>query len=116
MLSAPLRGRGAEALVVDVIGDRRMLAAHRAIRIAAQTHLAEAALERVVQEITSHERLADPEEQLDGLRRLDGSDDPGQHTEDTRLGARRCELRRRRLGKEAPVARTLKRLEDGDLS
>src|SRR5258708_4737140 len=44
VLSAPVRGRGAKALVVDVIGDRRMIAAHRALRIAAQTDLAEAAL------------------------------------------------------------------------
>src|SRR5919204_4478156 len=52
MLRAPVGGRGAEALVVDVLRDRRMLAAGRAIRIAAEAHLAEAALERVVEKIS----------------------------------------------------------------
>src|SRR5207302_3643629 len=116
VLGPPLRGRGAKALVIDVIGDRRALAAHRAFRIAAETHLAEAALQSVIQEITPDKRLADPEEQLDRLGRLDGSDDARQHAENARLRARRRELRRWRLGEQAAVARALERLEDGDLA
>src|SRR6266540_5730743 len=46
VLRLPLRGRGAEALVVDVLGDRRLFAADRAARIATQPHLAERGLER----------------------------------------------------------------------
>src|SRR5204863_6494522 len=71
MLRAPVRRRGAEALVVDVIGDRRVLTADRALRIATQMHLTEALLERVVEEVTTDERLADPEQQLDRFRRLE---------------------------------------------
>src|SRR5712692_9829075 len=85
--SAHFRGRGAEALVVDVVGDRRMLAADRALWIAAQTDFAEAALERVVQEIAAHKRLADPEHELDRFGRLHRADDAGQDAEHARLRA-----------------------------
>src|SRR5882672_5608712 len=98
MLRAPLRGRRAEALVVDVVGDGGMLATDRAFRVTPQPDLTEAAFERVVEKVAAHERLADPEEQLDRLRRLNGADNTRKHTEDTCLGARRRELRRRRLG------------------
>src|SRR5438128_11053082 len=75
MLRLPLRRRRAEALVVDVLGDGGGLAADRALRSAAQLDLAERGLERVEQEVTTDERLADPEEQLDGLVRLQRPDD-----------------------------------------
>src|SRR5712692_2082988 len=115
VLSAPVRGRGAEPLVIDVIGDRWMLAADRALRIAAQTDLAEAALERVVQEVPADERLADPEKQLDRLRCLQRADDARQDAEYSGFGARRRELGRRWLREKAAVARTLEWLEDRDL-
>src|SRR5437868_14423469 len=41
LMRAPLGGRRAEALVIDVFRDRRMLAARGTLRIAAQPHLAE---------------------------------------------------------------------------
>src|SRR3977135_4295112 len=41
----PLGGRGAEALVVDVFGDRRVRAADRARRVAPQLDLAERGVE-----------------------------------------------------------------------
>src|SRR5438067_6333060 len=59
VLGLPLRGRGAEAFVVDVLRDRRMLAAGRAVRIAAQLDLAERRVERVEQEVPADERLTD---------------------------------------------------------
>src|SRR5689334_15000490 len=45
VLRLPLRRRGAEAFVVDVLGDGRMLSAGRARRIAAELDLAERAVE-----------------------------------------------------------------------
>src|SRR5438093_2624302 len=116
MLTQPLCGRGAEPFVVDVFGDGRMLAARGALRIAAELDLAEARLERVEEEEASDERLADHEQQLDRLVRLERADDAGKDAEDPRLGAIRCELCRRRLVEEAAVARTLEWLEHGDLS
>ena len=93
-----------------------MLTADRALRIATQMHLTEALLERVVEEVTTDERLADPEQQLDRFRRLERADDSRQYPENSGLRARWRELGRRGLGKEAPVARTIEGLEDGDLS
>src|SRR6185503_11229948 len=61
------------------------------------------------------EWLADPEEELDDLVRLDRADDTGQHTEDAGLSARRRELRWRGCREETAIARALVRLEDGDL-
>ena len=53
------------------------------------------------------ERLADAEQELQRLVRLQRADDPGQHAEDAALGAARRELGRRRRGEEAAVARAL---------
>src|SRR2546430_1220417 len=116
VLSAPVRGRGAEALIVDVIGDRWVLAADRAVRIATEMDLAKAFLERVVEKVTTDEWLTDPEQQLDRLRGLKRADDSGQNAENPGLRARRRELGGRWLGKEAAVARTLEGLEDRDLA
>src|SRR5438552_6469513 len=62
------------------------------------------------------ERLADAEQQLDHLVRLDRADHAGQHAEDSGFRARRRELRRRRRREQAPVARAFVRLEDRDLT
>src|SRR3954447_5039418 len=51
----------AELHIVDVLGDRRVLAADRAVRVAAEIDLVELALERVEEEQPARERLADPE-------------------------------------------------------
>src|SRR5436190_16368057 len=113
VLGIPFARRSAEALVVDVSGDRGMIATDRALRIAAQPNLTEGSFERVVQEIPADERLTDAQEQLDGLRRLHRADDAGQHAEHARFGARRRELGRWWLGEEAPVARAFEGLEHG---
>src|SRR5438094_8998668 len=96
VLTRPLCGRGAESLVVDVRGDRRMVAARWALRIAAELDLAEARLERIEEEEASDERLADPEQQLDSLVSLERADDARQDPEDSRLGTVRRQLGRRR--------------------
>src|SRR5207248_665721 len=54
---------GAELHVVDVIGDRRVLAADRARRIAADRDLVELGRERVEQEQPTDERVTDPEQE-----------------------------------------------------
>ena len=72
--------------------------------------------ERLEEKRASDQRIADPEQELDRLVRLQGSDDPGEHAEHAALGAARCELGRRRLGEEAAVARPIVRLEDRHLA
>src|SRR5712691_9710434 len=57
VLGIPFAGRSAEALVIDVSGDRGVLAADRTLRVAAQAHFAEGSFEGVVQEIAADERL-----------------------------------------------------------
>ena len=50
------------------------------------------------------QRLADAEDQLHRLGRLNRADDAGQHAEHAALGAARHEAWRRRLGIQAAVA------------
>ncbi len=84
--------------------------------VAAHLEGAEALLERVVGEQPADERVAEVEDELDRLERLDRPDDAGQHPEDARFGAARCELGRGRLGEQAAVAGTLVGLEHRDLT
>src|SRR5262245_17893084 len=107
--------RVAELDVVDVLGDRRVVAAHGAVRVAAHGHFVERRSERVEEQEPPGEGVASVEDQLERLVRLDRADDSGEHAEDTALGAARRELRRRRLREEAPVARTYARVEERDL-
>src|SRR5262249_22932270 len=90
------RGRQAELLVVDVLDRARVLAADRALRVAAQGDLVEGRVERVEEHQPAGERLADPQQVLEGLGGLQRAHDPRQHAEHAALGARRRELRRRR--------------------
>ena len=106
----------AELDVVDVVGDGRVVAADRALGVAAEADLRELRLERVEEEQAADERLADPERELQRLVGLERADDPGQDAEDAALGAARGQLRRRRLREEAAVARPLLRLEDRRLA
>src|SRR6478672_1639106 len=69
----------AELDVVDVLGDRRLLAAHRAVRAALDLHLGELGREGVEEQEPADERLADAGGQLDRLVRLQRADDPRQH-------------------------------------
>src|SRR5207245_1435817 len=107
---------GAELDVVDVLGDRRRFAADRAGGIAAQRDLVERRGQRVEEEQAADQRRADSQRELQRLVRLQRADDAGQDAEDTALRARRRELGRRRLWKEAAVAGALVRLEDRDLA
>src|SRR3954471_9064613 len=58
---------GAELDVVDVLRDRRVVAADGAVRVAADRDLAELRGERVEEEETPYERLADAERELQRL-------------------------------------------------
>ena len=57
-----------------------------------------------------------PSSELQRLVRLQRADDPGENAEHAALGAARSELRRRRRGEEAAVARALAGVEDGHLA
>src|SRR5689334_21308643 len=99
--------RGAESLIIDVALDARRVAAHRARRIAAQLELAELHLERVVGHDAPRQGVPFAEDDLDRLGGLQGADDAAQDAEHSGLLARWCEVRRRRLGVPAAVARSL---------
>ena len=64
--------------------------ARRALGVAAQLEVAEL---RILQRVEGHQatdkRLAEAEQQLDGLHRLQRTDDAGQHAEHAGFGARR---------------------------
>ena len=61
-------------------------------------------------------RVAEAEQQLDRLHRLDRADDPGQDTEHPGLRAVGRELGRRWLGKQAAIARARVRNEHRSLA
>src|SRR5262249_36324712 len=105
----------AEFDVVDVLGDRRVLAADRAARVAAEGDRVEVCRQGIEEERPSDERLADAHAELERLVRLERADDPRQDAEHAAFGAARCELRRGRGGEEAAVARSVVGSEDGDL-
>ena len=106
----------AELDVVDVLGDRRVLAADRAGRVAAYCHLVDRRPERVQQKEPALQRVADPEQELERLVRLQRPDDPGQDAEHAALGAARRELGRGRGWGRGSVARALAGVEDGHLA
>src|ERR1700722_17853254 len=105
----------AEFVVVDQLMDGAMLAAHRAIRILAQLQFAELHSQRIEQQQPADETVTPPENQLDRLHRLNRSDDSREHTEHAALSARRHKSRRRRLGIEAAVARTIRHAKHSNL-
>src|SRR6185503_12915933 len=96
--------------------DRRALPADRAVGIAAERDLGERALERVEHLQAADERIPNAERELQRLVGLERADHAREDAEDAAFGAARCELRRRRLWKEAAVAGALVRLEDGHLA
>src|SRR3954452_7201843 len=84
----------AERLVVDELADGRVVAAERALRIAADLDLAELHRQGIVQKQAIHQRLAQPQNQLDRLGRLDHADHAWQRPQHTGLGAARHRARR----------------------
>ena len=86
-----------ELVVVDQLGDRRVVAAHRALRIAADLEFLERHLESVVEQQPADERGAFAEDQLDRLRRLDAADQTRQNAEHSPLRTARHFAGRRRL-------------------
>ena len=110
------RGDAAELVVVDQLGHGRVGAADGALGIFAQLQGAEAHAERVDQQQTADERLADAEDQLDGLGGLDDSDEAGQDAEYATLSAGGNQPWRWRLGVEAAVARAFLGAEDAGLA
>ena len=106
----------AEGRVVLQLADRRRRPAQRAGRVPVQLHLVEAHGQGVVEEQPADERLADAEQDLQRLGRLDGADDAGQDPEDTALGAARHGSGWGRLGVEAAIARAALRPEDARLA
>ena len=82
--------RVAELDVVDVLGDRRVVAADRALGVAAHGDLVERRSERVEEQEPAGERVAALEDELQRLVRLDRADDPRQDAEDAAFGAARA--------------------------
>ena len=74
--------------------DRRRRPAQRALRITPQTDLAEPHTERVVGQQAANQRLADPEQELDGLRRLNRSNHSREHAQDASFASGGDEARR----------------------
>ena len=93
-----------------------MRAADRAVGILPQLKIAEVHAERVDQQKTTDERLANTEDQLDGLGGLDDADKPRQNAEDAALRAGRHEARRWRLRIQAAIARAFGQAEDAGLT
>ena len=89
--------------------------AGRAGRVAAQRQFGERA-SSASNEQPPHQRIADLEEDLDRLVRLEETHDPGHDPEDARDGAARRELGRRRGRVEAAVAGSLVGDEDRQLA
>src|SRR5207248_10920439 len=85
--SGGLPGAGAELDVVDVVRDRRVLAADGAGRIAADRDLVELRGQRVEQEQPADKGFADSEQELQRLARLQRADDSGEHAEHAALRA-----------------------------
>src|SRR5690554_5205665 len=105
----------AEALVIDVFGHARVLAADDALLILSKAELPESHLERVVLKQSPDEGLTLSEDDLDRLGRLDHADHAREDTEDAGLRAARGEMRRGRLGIEAAIAGPLLGPEGCDL-
>src|SRR5512133_2793250 len=72
---------GAELDVVDVLRDRRRVAADGAARVAPQRDLVEGRRQRVEEEQPADERVADAERELQRLACLQRADDARQHAE-----------------------------------
>src|SRR5439155_1123487 len=109
------RRDAAELFVIDELLDGGVGPANRAVRLLPQLQLAELHAQRVEDEETPDERLADVHDQLERLGRLDHADDSRQNAAYSAFGTRRHEPRRRRLRIQAAVAGAAFRCEYGRL-
>ena len=75
------------SFVVYQLGDRRILAANRAIGILAQLEFAELHAERVDQQQTPDQRIACAENQLDDFGGLDHADQSRKNAQHSAFGA-----------------------------
>src|SRR6202035_2720249 len=106
----------AQIVILSDLNRTSVLATGRALGVAANLERPKRLLERVIGEESAHQRVAQVQYQLDRFDGLEGSDDPGQHTEYTSFGAARREFGGRWLGNHAAVARPDVGVEDGDLA
>src|SRR5213080_4824149 len=100
------------------IVDIGLRAAEPAGRIPGNADRAEFAGKSVIDQKPPGEGIAQVQQLLEGLGRLQSPDTAGQRAEDARLLAARHEILRRRLGKEAAitgVGGAQMRLENGEL-
>ena len=102
----------AELLVIDEFVNRWFLPADRAIRILPEVQRSNFHGKGVKAKEFSHKILALPQDELDGLEGLYGSDETGQYTKNPGLGTAWSHSRRRWFGIEATIAGTLTRVED----
>src|SRR5438128_1808828 len=79
-------------------------AAGRAFRILADADRVKAGVQRIVEQQGAVEAVAEPQELLQYLDRLQGAEDAGDGTQDAGGLATRDEIGRRRLAEEATVA------------
>ena len=84
-----LTANSAEFFIVNQLGDCRIFAAGRAIGVLAQLELTELHAERVDQQQAPDKRVTGAENQLNGFRSLNDSDEPGQNSENSTFGAGR---------------------------
>ncbi len=95
----------AELIVINQLLDRRVVTTDRARGIATQLEFAELHVERVEEQQASDHGRAFAQREFQNLRRLNATDDAGQHAEDAAFCATRHHAGRRRFGIQTAVAR-----------
>ncbi len=96
-------------LVVDELGDGRVVAADAAVRVARDLDLAEGHRQSVVGQQVPCQQVADAEDVLEGFGRLQGADDAAHDAEHAGLATGRHGVFRRHRREDAAVARALPR-------
>ena len=98
---------GAECLIVHEFGDGWVVAAYRAICVAANFECVEVHLQGVVHQQATDEWIPLTEYEFDNFCGLHEANCAGQNTQHARFVSRRCQVCRRWRGIEAAVARPL---------
>src|SRR5438132_5490078 len=99
-----LAAHAAELFVVNELGDGGLIAAHRALRVAANLEFLEGHLQCIVQQQPAYEGRAVAEQEFDRLGRLDAPNQSGENAQYSAFGTTRHLARRRRLGIKAAIA------------